>query len=99
MYVSSEEPFNENRPHSSLGNLTPTAYSLARGNIPPQPNRRRTQLAWVGLLPYLGSPQPRSLLQRRRQSILYQPVLRWEPHEGRLEKHAGPFGQAMDLSL
>ena len=35
--------YNEDRPHSSLGNLTPTEYAarLARGEITPQPKRQR----------------------------------------------------------
>lgn len=36
--------FNEDRPHSSLGNLTPTEYAarLARGEITPRPKRPST---------------------------------------------------------
>jgi len=36
--------YNEDRPHSSLGNLTPNEYAagLARGETTPQPQRQRT---------------------------------------------------------
>ena len=39
--------FNEDRPHSSLGNLTPAEYAarLARGEITPQPGPQRTWTA------------------------------------------------------
>ncbi len=65
--------FNDDRPHSSLGNLTPTEYA-ARSRLSPGVSARGPQRA--GLLRYVRSPQSGPLLPPRRRGALNKPVLR-----------------------